>query len=157
MLNKFFGSKDFYARVMRLMLPIMIQNGITNLVNMLDNIMVGQVGTVQMNGVSVTNQLLFVFNLCVFGAVSGVGIFGSQYFGKGDHKGLRDTFRFKILFCVLLTVLCMALFLIFGDNLIGLYLKGEGSAGDAKASLFYAKQYLNIMLIGLIPCTIAQC
>lgn len=157
MLNKFFGTKAFYAKVMRLMLPIMIQNGITNLVNMLDNIMVGQVGTVQMNGVSVTNQLLFVFNLCVFGAVSGVGIFGSQYFGKGDHKGLRDTFRFKILFCVLLTVLCMALFLIFGDNLIGLYLKGEGSAGDAKASLFYAKQYLNIMLIGLIPCTIAQC
>lgn len=157
MLNKFFGTKDFYRRVMRLMLPIMIQNGITNLVNMLDNIMVGQVGTLQMNGVSVTNQLLFVFNLCIFGAVSGVGIFGSQFYGKGDHKGLRDTFRFKILFCVLLTVLCIGLFLLFGDNLIGLYLTGEGAVGDVEASLGFARQYMNIMLVGLIPCTIAQC
>lgn len=157
MLNRFFGTKDFYAKVMRLTLPIMIQNGITNLVNMLDNIMVGQVGTLQMNGVSVTNQLLFVFNLCVFGAVSGVGIFGSQFYGKGDHKGLRDTFRFKIIFCLSLTLLCIGLFWLFGDNLIGLYLTGGGAAGDAEESLGFARQYLNIMLIGLIPCTIAQC
>lgn len=157
MLNKFFGSKDFYARVMRLMLPIMIQNGITNLVNMLDNIMVGQVGTVQMNGVSITNQLLFVFNLCIFGAVSGVGIFGAQFYGKGDHKGLRDTFRFKMIFCLALTVVCIGIFIVFGNDLIGLYLTGDGAAGDVKASLYYARQYMNIMLIGLIPCTIAQC
>lgn len=157
MLNKFFGGKDFYARVMRLMLPIMIQNGITNLVNMLDNIMVGQVGTVQMNGVSITNQLLFVFNLCIFGAVSGVGIFGTQFYGKGDHKGLRDTFRFKMLFCLIVTLLCIGAFTVFGDNLIGLYLTGDGAAGDAGASLYYARQYMDIMLIGLIPCTIAQC
>ena len=92
------GTKELYKKILSIAIPVMIQNLITNFVALIDNIMVGQVGTVQMNGVSVTNQLLFVFNLCVFGAVSGVGIFGSQYFGKGDHKGLRDTFRFKILF-----------------------------------------------------------
>ena len=75
MLRNFFGTKKFYKHLILLMVPIMIQNGITNFVNMLDNIMVGQVGTVQMTGVAVSNQLIFVFNLCVFGAISGAGIF----------------------------------------------------------------------------------
>ena len=157
MLNKFFGTKQFYKHLILLTVPIMIQNGITNFVNMLDNIMVGQVGTVQMTGVAVSNQLIFVFNLCIFGALSGAGIFGAQFYGKGDHKGLRDTFRFKIVFCVAITLLCIGVFIIFGENLITFYLKGEGSQKDAALSLMYAKKYLFAMLIGMVPYTIAQC
>ena len=157
LLKKFFGTKQFYKYVIALTLPIMIQNGITNVVNMLDSLMVGQVGQVEMIGVSVVNQLLFVYNLCIFGAVSGAGIFGAQFYGNGDHKGLRDTFRFKMIFCTALTVAVMGVFLFFGDGLIGIYLRGEGSAVDAAASLATGREYLNIMLIGLIPSTIAQC
>ena len=157
MLRNFFGTKKFYKHLILLMVPIMIQNGITNFVNMLDNIMVGQVGTVQMTGVAVSNQLIFVFNLCVFGAISGAGIFGAQFYGKGDHKGLRDTFRFKLIFCIALTVLCIGIFILLGETLISFYLKGEGSTADAAASLMYAKKYLFIMLIGMLPYTIAQC
>lgn len=157
MLNKFFGTKQFYKHLILLTVPIMIQNGITNFVNMLDNIMVGQVGTVQMTGVAVSNQLIFVFNLCVFGALSGAGIFGAQFYGKGDHKGFRDTFRFKMIFCVAITLLCTGIFLIFGENLISFYLKGEGNPEDAALSLIYAKKYLFVMLIGMVPYTIAQC
>ena len=157
MLRNFFGTKKFYKHLILLMVPIMIQNGITNFVNMLDNIMVGQVGTVQMTGVAVSNQLIFVFNLCVFGAISGAGIFGAQFYGKGDHKGLRDTFRFKLIFCIALTVLCIGIFVLLGETLISFYLKGEGSTADAAASLMYAKKYLFIMLIGMLPYTIAQC
>ena len=89
MRNKFFGDRAFYRKLMVLMLPIMVQNGITNFVNMLDNIMIGAVGTAPMTGVAIANQLLFVFNLCIFGAVSGAGIFGAQFFGSGDHEGVR--------------------------------------------------------------------
>lgn len=45
---------------MRIALPIMVQSGITNLVGMLDNIMVGRVGTDSMSGVAIVNQLLFI-------------------------------------------------------------------------------------------------
>ena len=69
MLKKYIGDRKFYATVMAVAVPIMIQNAITNFVGMLDNIMVGQVGTAQMSGVAIVNQLLFVFNLCIFGAV----------------------------------------------------------------------------------------
>lgn len=157
MLRKLIGTKDFYRSVIRLALPIMIQNGITNFVNMLDNIMVGRIGTVEMTGVAVANQLLFVFNLCIFGAVSGAGIFGTQFAGNADHKGVRDTFRFKLVFCTALTVLCMALFLFCDEPLINLYLRGEGEVTDVLASLASAKDYLRIMMIGMIPYTLAQC
>ena len=55
-----------------LAIPMIIQNAITNLVSFLDNIMVGQLGTEQMSGVAIVNQLIFVYNLgCIWGGVSG--------------------------------------------------------------------------------------
>ena len=126
MLKRFIGDASFYKKVIFLTLPIMVQNGITNFVNMLDNLMVGQVGQAEMTAVSVSNQLIFVFNLCIFGAVSGAGIFGAQFFGKGDVKGLRDTFRFKLIATTLITALAFVIFAFFASPLISLYLKGEG-------------------------------
>ena len=107
-MKKYIGDKRFYRMVLAVVVPIMIQNGITNFVSLLDNIMVGQVGTEQMSGVAIANQLIFVFNLCIFGAVSGAGIFGAQFYGSGDHEGVRDTLRFKLVISVLL-FLCAAL------------------------------------------------
>ncbi|MBQ0084572.1 MAG: MATE family efflux transporter [Clostridiales bacterium] len=157
MLSKFFGDKKFYKRVIALALPIMIQNGITNFVNMLDNIMVGRIGTEQMTGVAICNQLFFVFNLCIFGAVSGAGIFTAQYYGSKDHKGVRDTFRFKLILGLVITVIGVLIFYFGGDYLIGLYLRGEGSPESAAASLSFAKEYIIIMLIGFFPNFMAQC
>ncbi|MBR4933157.1 MAG: MATE family efflux transporter [Clostridia bacterium] len=157
MLKKFIGDASFYKKVILLALPIMIQNGITNFVNMLDNLMVGQLGQAEMTAVSVSNQLIFVFNLCVFGAVSGAGIFGAQFFGKRDVKGLRDTFRFKLIAVLLICVLALGIFTFFASPLVSLYLKGEGSAETAEASLAFGIEYLHIMLIGLIPAALVQC
>ncbi len=156
-LKRYIGDKRFYRRVLALTLPIMIQNGITNFVNMLDNVMVGRIGTADMTGVAVANQLLFVFNLCVFGAVSGAGIFGAQFYGNGDTKGLRDTFRFKILFCTLMSVMGIAILYYFDVPLINMYLSGEGDPADAARSLSVGVEYLHIMLIGLVPYTVVQC
>ena len=93
MLKRFIGDRAFYRRVLGVAVPILIQNGISNFVSLLDNIMVGQVGTLPMSGVSIVNQILFVFNLCVFGAVSGAGIFTAQFYGSQDQDGVGHTFR----------------------------------------------------------------
>ena len=95
-MKKYIGDRAFYRMVMGIALPIMIQNGFTNFVSLLDNIMVGRVGTEQMSGVAIVNQLMFVFNICIFGGVSGAGIFGTQYYGKGDYEGQKYAFRFKL-------------------------------------------------------------
>ena len=145
------SSKGFNRRILAVALPMMIQNGITNFVQMLDNVMVGQVGTIPMSGVAIVNQLMFVFNLCIFGAASGAGIFTAQFVGREDHEGIRHTFRFKILVGMLLSALGAGIFLTFGRALIGLYLTGEGTPADAAATMDYALRYLHVMLLGLVP------
>lgn len=155
-LKKFIGDKKFYKRVLFLAVPIMIQNGITNFVSLLDNIMIGQMGTVQMSGASIVNQLIFVYFLCIFGAVSGAGIFTAQYYGKQDMKGIQYTFRFKLFIVTLLTALAIVLFCCMGDTLITFYLSGEGKASDAAAILVYGKQYLAVTLFGLPAFMIGQ-
>lgn len=155
--SRYIGNGAFYRRALAVAVPIMLQNGISNFVSMLDNIMVGRVGTVEMTGVAVANQLMFVYMLCLFGAVSGAGIFGAQFFGKGDKEGLCYSFRFKLLLCAVLTVGATAVFWFAGEPLAALFLQGEGSAADAAASLAHAKSYMRIMLIGMIPNALIQC
>ena len=145
------SNKHFYRRVLAVALPMMIQNGITNFVQMLDNVMVGQVGTIPMSGVAIVNQLMFVFNLCVFGAASGAGIFTAQFKGREDHEGIRHTFRFKLIVGVLLSALGIGVFLSFGRPLISLYLTGEGTAEEAALTMAYGLRYLRVMLLGLVP------
>ena len=154
--KKFIGDKAFYAMVLAIAVPIMVQNGITNLVNLLDNIMVGRLGTEQMSGVSIVNQLIFVYNICIFGGVSGAGIFTAQYFGQKDSEGVRYTFRFKLWMTTILTVGAILLFLFCDDLLINLYLSGSSDGGDLLAALEYGKRYLRIMLIGLPAFMILQ-
>lgn len=157
MLKKYIGDRAFYKKVLALTLPIMLQNGITNLVNMLDNIMVGRLDIASSSGVTVSNQLIFVFNLCIFGAVSGAGIFSAQFFGKGDNEGVKHSFRFKIIISLLLSALGIAVFYLWGEPLINMYLKGESGAVDPVLTLNEARDYLNVMLIGLIPFALTQC
>lgn len=147
--EKYFGDADFYKMVFAVAIPIMIQNGITNFVNMLDNIMIGQIGTESMTGVSIVNQILFVYNLCVFGAVSGAGIFTAQYYGQKNTDGIRHTVRFKLLTVMVITVLTILLCVFCGQSLISFYLTGEGSAESIKASMISGREYMLLMLTGL--------
>ena len=151
MLQRFIGNRAFYRRVLRVAVPIIIQTGITNFVNLLDNIMVGQVGTIPMSGVSIVNGLIFVFNLCVFGASSGAGIFTAQFHGSRDNEGIRHTFRFKVMVLSSIGILGSALFLLCGTGLIGLYLTGDGDAATAAGVLEEGLKYLKVMIWGFLP------
>ena len=154
--HKFIGDKKFYRYVLAMALPMIVQNAITSFVSFLDNIMVGQVGTEQMSGVAIVNQLIFVFNLCIFGGVSGAGIFGTQFFGKGDYEGQKYTFRFKLYICTAIAIAAILLLSFFNTELISLYLSDTGSIGDIGLALNYGKQYLRIMLLGLLPFAVSQ-
>ena len=154
--TKFIGDKEFYRHVLYLAVPMIVQNAITSFVSFLDNIMVGQIGTEQMSGVAIINQLMFVFNICIFGGVSGAGIFGTQFFGKGDYEGQKSTFRFKLYASTVITIIALCLFSFCGTQLISLYLSDSGSVGDIALALQYGKEYLAIMMIGLAPFALAQ-
>ena len=150
------GDKMFYRTVLAIIVPVIIQNGISNFVNLLDNLMVGALGDAQMSGVSIANQLVFVFNLAVFGGLAGPGIFGAQFYGAGDIEGLRDTFRIKLLECVLLLTLALSAFLGFSKPLLSLFLQGDGDAALAQDMLDNGQRYLRVVLLGLPAFALTQ-
>lgn len=155
-LSKYIGDANFYRRLFRISVPIMLQSAITNFVSLLDNIMVGRVGTEKMTGVAIANQLFFVYFLIIFGGLSGAGIFTAQYFGKGDQEGVRYTFRYKFWMGILLTVIVIVLLFCFGDRLFPLYLNGENSTGDIAATQSFGLHYMNICLLGLPGFALSQ-
>ncbi|MBQ6134516.1 MAG: MATE family efflux transporter [Lachnospiraceae bacterium] len=154
--TKYIGDRQFYKRYILLAVPMILQSAITNFVSLLDNIMVGQLGTEQMTGVAIVNQLVFVFFLAVFGAVAGPGIYGAQFFGKGDHKGHMHTFRMRLWVILVITVIAILIFVFFGNNLISLYLNDTGNADALELTRGFALSYLSIILISLPPFAITQ-
>jgi len=156
LLKKLIGDKAFYKRVLTITLPILLQNVITNFVNLLDNIMVGRVGTEQMSGVAIVNQIIMIFNLCIFGAISGAGIFTAQYHGKGDANGVRYTFRQKIILVLVISILSEFVFIKWGSNFVQLFLHEGGEGISLANTLKYAMDYFRVMLVGLPVFAITQ-
>lgn len=149
--KKYIGTKEFYKSAITLALPIMIQNAITNFVGLLDNVMIGRVGTNALSGVAIGNQLIFIFMLLLMGATAGVGIFTAQYQGTGDTVGVRYTFRVKLMVNTVASIIVIFILYLYREQLIGLFLQGEGEASDVVSIMGIGKSYLSIMLFGLLP------
>ena len=154
--KKFIGDKGFYKMVMSMVIPMILQMAVTNFVSLIDNIMVGRLGTEPMSGVSIINQFVFVFNVTVFGAVAGPSIFGAQFFGKGDHEGQKYTFRFRLLVCAFIIAAAAIICTFFGSPLIKLFISKDSEAAQASAILKSGTDYLKIIIIGFIPFGIGQ-
>ena len=156
MLRKYIGDRAFYRKLFSVMVPMLVQSLITNFVNLLDNVMVGQVGTEPMSGVAIVNQLLFVFNLCVFGGLAGAGIFTAQFYGKNDQEGVRQSMRMKIWIAAATVLIFGLLLLFFGPQLIGLFLHEGKENLDLAATLRFGETYLHVMLLQIIPFAVTQ-
>lgn len=154
---KFIGDRNFYKMALSLIIPVIVQNTVTNLVNLLDNVMVGNLGTTHMSGVAIANHLVFVFNLSIFGAISGAGIYGAQFAGAKNWQSFKETLRMRLLISCLITGGAMIILTKWATPLLSLYLAGEGNPADSAAMLMYGKQYLKIMLWGLLPFALTQC
>ena len=156
-IRRYVGDKNFYRMLIALIIPLVIQQGITNFVSLLDNVMVGGLGTEPMSAVAIMNQLMFVFNLLLFGGLSGASIFGAQFYGKGDFEGMKQAFRVKMIFGVIATAVGIGIFIFWGEDLALLFLDNEANKDiDITVTLNYAKDYLKVMLFGLFPFMVVQ-
>lgn len=155
-LKVYIGTKEFYRAVFKIMLPILLQNVITMFVSLLDNIMVGQVGTEPMSGVAIANQILFIFNLCIFGGISGIGIYSAQFYGKEDYEGIRHTMRAKLITGVSAVILFVVIFFAAGGPLVSSFLH-EGKEGlDLALTYTHGMSYLHLMMLQMLPFALAQ-
>ena len=148
-MRKFIGNRDFYRHIAIICLPIVLQNVVTTFVSLLDNIMVGQTGTASISGVAVVGQLFFIYNVVIFGTVSGPGIFCAQFWGARDERSFRAAFRYKLILALAVCAVLFSVLAIWGQDLVGLYLHGDPA--DKAEIMGYAMPYLRIMLWGMLP------
>ena len=153
---KLIGTRAFYSRVFAIVVPMIIQNTITNVVSLLDNVMVGRLGTFETSAVTIINQLIFVFNLCIFGAMAGAGIFLTQYAGANDNNGIRYCIRAKMIIGLFISAAAVAVFLVFKNPLIEMYIAKDTLPEARAATLKHALSYINIMVVGLVPFAVSQ-
>lgn len=155
-MNSAVQSENIYNKALKLAVPMMIQSGITNAVGLVDNLMVGSLGTESMTAVSIAGQLVFVFNLAIFGGLSGPAIYGAQYYGQGNKEGFQSVFRLKIWICLFALLAGLSAFFLGGSHILGLYLHGQSTTIDRALTLELGEQYLDIMLWGFFPFVITQ-
>ncbi|GHU57784.1 MATE family efflux transporter [Spirochaetia bacterium] len=120
-LSSLFKDKGFYRGLFTLAVPIMLQNLINSFVNVLDTVMIGRLGTVEIAAVGLGNQFFFLFNMFLFGICSGGAIFTAQFWGKRDIQGIRKNTGV----CLVLALGTAALFtlavLFFPEVILGVY------------------------------------
>lgn len=150
------NHKSILKRALLLAVPIMIQNGITNAVGLVDHLMVGSLGTESMTAVSIVTQLIFVYSLALFGGISGPGIYTAQFYGQGNTEGIRASTRMKAMIALGCTAAGIAVLLIAQEPLLNLYLHGESESIDTALTLSRAREYLHIMLLGLPAMAVTQ-
>jgi putative MATE family efflux protein len=96
MLSLDFKDRNFYNKMFAISVPIMLQNLMSSVLNMIDTVMVGVLGEAQLAAVGLANQVFFVFFLLIYGINSGCGIFIAQYWGSKDEDNIRRTVGFSV-------------------------------------------------------------
>ncbi len=113
----------FYSTLLKLAIPIVIQNLITSSINMLDTVMIGRLGEVEIAAVGIANQYFFLFNLLITGLTSGAGIFISQYWGQKDKKNIQKTLGLSFISSIILSILFTMIALLIPQTIIKLFNK----------------------------------
>ena len=143
-MKKLFGTKNFYKSVFIILIPIMLQQILTNFVVFIDNFMVGQLGDYSIAGVFAANQLFFIASTTLFGLGAAGSIFMSQFYGKKNLNGVTHTFRLMSLWMTIITFVFIGVILLFGDSLMRIY------STDANV-LKEANDYLSIIIWSYVP------
>ena len=153
MKSKLFGDKSFYKKTLAIALPIMIQQGLTSIVNLIDNFMVGSLGDPAIAGVATVNQIMSIPTFCLVGATAGIGIYLSQFFGAKNTEKLKETFRFKILFTALIVTAFTIIFALYKEPIVKLFVDKDS---DTTYAIDKAIEYLNIIIFTIVPLGVVQ-
>lgn len=117
--------RGFYKALFSIAIPIILQNLLQTFINMLDTVMCGRLGSVEIAAVGLGNQIFFMLNMVVFGISSGCSIFVAQFWGQEDFKGIRRTFGIMLFSCLAVSLAFAAGGIFFPKNLIGIYTRDQ--------------------------------
>ena len=144
----FLKDRSFLREVFTIALPISFQQLINASLNMIDVIMVGQLGETSIAGLGLANQVFFVMILILFGATSGMAIFTAQFWGKRQFDPIRKVLGMSILFSSGVALLFTFAAVLFPEKVLGLYTQ------DAEV-IRIGSSYLRIVGFSYIPVALA--
>lgn len=155
--QKLFGDKDFYRKLIQIMIPIALQSFMLSAVAAGDAVMLGRVEQDSMAAVSLATQVQFVQNMILGAVVAAATILGAQYWGKGDKKTINDIFCMSlrwtglvsVLFCIACVVFPQYLMMIFTNEpaLISIGVKYLKIAGWSYLITGISQCYLGLMKV----------
>ncbi|WP_368247194.1 MATE family efflux transporter [Clostridium perfringens] len=143
-------DKRFYRLLFSIALPIAVQNLITFMVSMVDTLMVGALGEIQLSAVSIANNLFFVLTILMFGLAGGSNIMISQYWGKGNVKTIHKILAIMYRVCLLITGIFIFIALFLPKYFMGIFTTD-------KAVIDFGASYLIIVCIGYLFYSITNC
>ncbi|HBI7100624.1 TPA: MATE family efflux transporter [Clostridium perfringens] len=143
-------DKRFYKLLFSIALPIAVQNLITFMVSMVDTLMVGALGEIQLSAVSIANNLFFVLTILMFGLAGGSNIMISQYWGKGNVKTIHKILAIMYRVCLLITGIFIFIALFLPKYFMGIF-------STDKAVIDFGASYLRIVCIGYLFYSITNC
>lgn len=143
-------DKKFYKLILSIALPIALQNLITFAVSMIDTMMLGSLGEVQLSAASIGNNLFFILTILIFGLAGGSNILISQYWGKGDVKAIHKILSIMYRACIIITSIFIAIAIFLPEKFMKIY------TSDALV-IEQGASYLRIVAIGYIFYAITNC
>ena len=143
-ISALFNDRQFYRSLFAIAVPIMFQNFINSAVHMLDTVMIGRLGTVEIAAVGLGNQVFFLYNLALFGLCSGASIFTAQFWGKRDIAEIRKNTGFCLILALSGAILVTLAALLVPEKIIGVY------SGDP-AVIAVGAEYLRALAPSFIP------
>jgi putative MATE family efflux protein len=147
-----FGPMSFYREALAIALPVMLQQFIMSMVSLIDNFMVAGLGDISMASVNVTNQLSFIFFIIVNTICQAGGIYVAQFKGANDAEGMRQAFRFKIIFSIAVAALYFTLCWIIPQRMIGMMVLGNAQRNEIISK---GSEYIKLLSWTLVPMAIS--
>ena len=146
--NKYFGPKAFYKEAIFIAIPVMLQQLVQSLVNLIDNFMVAGLGDIKMSGVSTAGTLIFMYQVLLNTICVSGGIFLTQHFGAQNKKGMQQALCFKIILGLFGVALYLVMCLVVPREIIGMLLVGNS---EKEAILVEGVKYMKLMSLVGIP------
>jgi putative MATE family efflux protein len=114
-------DRVFYSKLITIAVPIIIQNFVMSSLNLIDVIMIGQIGDTAVAAVGLANQIYFLLRLLMFGVCSGAAVFIAQYWGQQDVPNIRKILGLSLILSIISGLLFTIVSLIFPEWALGLY------------------------------------
>lgn len=118
-------NKKFYKTLITLCIPIIIQNLLSTLINIVDTVMVGGLGEVSVAAIGVANQYFFLYNMALSGIIGGASLFIAQFFGKNDKDNIRKVTALSVISAVILGVVFSIIAIFFPKFIIHFFSTDE--------------------------------